>query len=108
MSPHLASTLPDTGTDLSRKTYLTSIQTVEYLGLSSVGALKQRMRRKTIPCWVWTRMGPKSLRFVRASLDEWLEEEARKKKATVRDVHAPTVARTSALRACKPVTGVGR
>jgi predicted DNA-binding transcriptional regulator AlpA len=63
---------------LAEKTYLTSLETVAYLGLPSVNALKQRMKRRTIPAWCWTRMGGKSLRFVRASLDEWLQPEARK------------------------------
>jgi predicted DNA-binding transcriptional regulator AlpA len=53
--------------------YLTSREAVQYLGLPSVNALKQRMKRGTIPTWCWTRMGGKSLRFVRAALDEWLQ-----------------------------------
>lgn len=58
---------------LHAKTYLTPIEAAEYLGLPSVNALKQRMQRGTIPTWTWTRLGGSSLRFIRASLDEWLQ-----------------------------------
>jgi predicted DNA-binding transcriptional regulator AlpA len=58
---------------LHAKTYLTPIEAAEYLGLPSVKALKRRMQRGTIPTWTWSRMGGQSLRFVRASLDEWLQ-----------------------------------
>jgi len=61
---------------MSTSPYLTPDETVAYLGLPSRNALKQRMKRKTIPAWCWTRMGG-SLRFVRASLDEWLQPTAR-------------------------------
>jgi predicted DNA-binding transcriptional regulator AlpA len=62
---------------LTEKTYLTSLETVAYLSLPSLNALQQRMKRRTIPAWCWTRMGGKSLRFVRASLDEWLQPSER-------------------------------
>lgn len=62
---------------LHAKTYLTPIEAAEYLGLSSVNALKKRMQRGTIPTWTWSRMGGSSLRFVRASLDEWLQPRDR-------------------------------
>jgi predicted DNA-binding transcriptional regulator AlpA len=58
---------------LHAKTYLTPIETAEYLGLPSLNALKKRMQRGTIPTWTWSRLGGSSLRFVRASLDEWLQ-----------------------------------
>ena len=62
--------------DLSQAVYLTPAETVLYLGLPSRNALDQRMKRGTIPAWCWSRMGG-SLRFVRASLDEWLQPSAR-------------------------------
>lgn len=61
---------------LSERTYLTPAETVTYLGLPSVNALKHRMKRGTIPTWCWTRMGG-SLRFVRSSIDQWLGDKAR-------------------------------
>jgi hypothetical protein len=69
---------------LRQKVYLTSLQAVEYLELPSLNALQQRMKRRSIPTWTWTRMGGKSLRFVRASLDEWLQK--RHGATTVTDI----------------------
>lgn len=63
---------------LAERTYLTPREAVTYLGLSSLNALQQRMKRRTIPTWVWTRMGGKSLRFLRSALDEWLGAETRR------------------------------
>lgn len=76
--PHVVSQQGDVA--LSSKVYLTHAEAAAYLGLS-VKALKRRMERRTIPLWTWTRMGQKSIRFVRASLDEWL---GRRHSGTVR------------------------
>lgn len=61
---------------LSEKRYLTSREAAFYLGLPSVEALKKRVHRGTIPAHCWTRMGGRSLRFLRAELDEWLRPAA--------------------------------
>lgn len=58
---------------LAHQPYLTSRETVAYLRLPSLNALRQRMKRGSIPMWCWTRMGGRSLRFLRAALDDWLQ-----------------------------------
>ena len=80
--------------------YLTPDETVAYLGLPSRNALKQRMKRKTIPAWCWTRMGG-SLRFVRASLDEWLQPKDR--AAALRLLHGGQSTDTAGSHLLKPV-----
>lgn len=98
----------DIPAELSQRVYLTSREAVAYLGLPSVDALQQRVRRGTIPAWCWTRMGGKSLRFLRASLDEWLQPQER--TAALRVIHGRTVATPSTTRKGNslPATGVAR
>lgn len=62
---------------LHERTYLSSSDTVAYLGLPSLDALQHRMKRGTIPAWTWTRIGRNkhSLRFLRAALDQWLGQK---------------------------------
>jgi predicted DNA-binding transcriptional regulator AlpA len=76
----------------TQKPYLTSLEAVEYLSLPSLNALQQRMKRKTIPAWCWTRMGGKSLRFIRAALDEWLQAD-RAAELKIVGPHAPSSSR---------------
>lgn len=61
---------------LSEKPYLSSDEAVEYLSLPSRNALKQRMHRKTIPIWCYTRLG-RSVRFIRSALDELMQSKER-------------------------------
>jgi len=96
MASRIRQTLERSPSDLSTRVYLTPREAVEYLGLSSLKALRCRMDRKSIPSWCWTRMGG-SLRFLRASLDEWLQPAERvaagkKARKPLALVHAPSVA----------------
>lgn len=54
--------------------YLTAAQAGELLGGISGDAVRQRVHRGTIPAWCYTRrLGPKSIRFIRTALIEFLE-----------------------------------
>lgn len=77
---------------LESRRYLTARETVMYLGLPSLNALKQRMKRRTIPVWTWTRMGG-SLRFLRVELDRWLSDR-RETADAAGLIHGVSVGRT--------------
>lgn len=93
---------------LSQRVYLTTREAATYLGLPSVEALQQRVRRGKIdpstgiPPWCWTRMGSKSLRFLRAALDEWLQPKDR--AAALGVIHGRTLRAVHRHEKAKPVT----
>lgn len=60
--------------------YLTVEAAAAHLSLTPK-ALRNRMVRGTVPAWTYTHMG-RSIRFIRASLDEWLTDKA----ARLRDI----------------------
>lgn len=57
--------------DLSRKPWLNPREAALYLSLSTVDALRCRMKRGTVPPWCWSKLGG-SLRFSRVALDQLL------------------------------------
>lgn len=65
-----------TQTDYSTYKYLTMAEAAEYLSARTPGALQKLVERKVIPAWTWTRVG-RQYRFLRAALDEWMEEKYR-------------------------------
>ena len=67
--------------------YLTLPHAAAYLDLT-VEALRQRVKRGTVPAWCWTRMGG-SIRFIKSALDEWMVPA--KRRAALREIHTPTV-----------------
>jgi excisionase family DNA binding protein len=86
--------------------YLSYAQAAEYLGLPSVNALKHRVKRGTVPAWCWTRMGGKSIRFIKSALDEWMVPADRVQ--VLREVHAPRLQERRGPRAYKAVVGGAR
>jgi excisionase family DNA binding protein len=62
--------------DFSAQKFLTVAEAAEYLSIPTPAALHQRIQRKVIPSWTWTRLG-REYRFLRVALDEWLEEKYR-------------------------------
>jgi hypothetical protein len=91
---------PAAALPLTEKPYLTAEETVVYLGLSSLNALHQRMKRGTIPIWCYTHLG-RSLRFLRAALDEHLVPADR--AAALRLVHDADTARRQKFAPLKKV-----
>jgi hypothetical protein len=71
------------------KPYLSSDEAVAYLSLPTRNALKQRMKRGTIPVWCYTRLGG-SLRFIRSALDDLLQ--VRERQAALHEVRKDAVA----------------
>jgi hypothetical protein len=65
--------------------YLTPERAVAYLDLPSLNALRKRVRTGCIPSWCWTRMGGKSVRFIKSALDEWLQGERRRAAIALAD-----------------------
>lgn len=65
--------LVDTPLDLQREVYLRPDQAARYLNLS-LDALQAHMRRGTVPAWTYGRVGG-LVRFVRASLDEFVQRQ---------------------------------
>ena len=68
--------------------YLSYAHAAAYLDIT-VEALKHRVKRGTVPAWCWTRMGGKSIRFIKSALDEWMVPAER--RAALREIHAPKV-----------------
>jgi len=56
--------------------YLSLEHAAAYLDLT-VPALRQRVKRGTIPSWCYTRMGGKAIRFIVSALDEWMQPAER-------------------------------
>jgi len=83
-------------TSTSNDGYLSYAHAAAYLDLT-VEALKHRVKRGTVPAWCWTRMGGKSIRFIKSELDRWMVPAER--VAVLREVHAvhPTRRRSSRL-----------
>lgn len=80
--------------------YLSLAHAAEYLDLT-VEALRQRLKRGTVPAWCWTRMGGTSIRFIKSELDEWMQPAARGQ--VLREVHAGDSTRRRAARHLKEI-----
>jgi len=80
--------------------YLSVEHAAAYLDLT-VCALRERMKRGSIPAWCWTRMGGTSIRFIKSELDKWLQPVERAE--AFREVHAPRVGERRGLRKSKPL-----
>ena len=64
--------------------YLSLEHAAAYLDLT-VPALRQRVKRGTVPAWCYTRMGGKAIRFIVSALDEWMQPAERAE--ALREIH---------------------
>lgn len=73
--------------DLNRRVWLSVEQAAHYLGISE-NALRCRMKRGTVPAWCYSRGLGRSVRFMRAALDELLGRDARESVLKVVNGHS--------------------
>jgi excisionase family DNA binding protein len=80
--------------------YLSVEHAAAYLDLT-VCALRERMKRGSIPAWTWTRLGGTSIRFIKSALDEWLQPVERAE--AFREVHVKQSSQSRRLAPLKEV-----
>ena len=85
--------------------YLSLEHAAAYLDLT-VPALRQRVKRGTVPAWCYTRMGGKAIRFIVSALDEWMQPADR--AAVLNEIHGHTVTRRHPNRTTKTLGLVAR